>query len=131
MILTGYGIFSNTATTNSKMSCFLYIEQGLFTRSFMRLVEYNSHVVKDSAIGNLSIKDKNGDIHYFIVENSSNGYLYVINNEDFLDIIKQEGEISCYLSIGKYTTSTYSWKFKLDGFHNAFKHVFSNNDEVN
>ena len=122
IVLTGHGVFSNSATTNSKMSCFLYVEDNMDI--YMRLVEYNSSVVKDSEYGgDFRIKDKNGEIHSFIASNSSSGYLYVLPSDKLLNIIEQEGEISCYLSMGKYSRSTYSWRFKLDGYHNAVAYI--------
>ena len=54
LLLVGNGVFSNSATTNSKMTAILYVDNSNFS---FKLIEYNSSVVKSDDFYQYSIKD--------------------------------------------------------------------------
>ena len=61
LVLMGSGVFSNSATTNSKMTAVLFMEKtGDFS---FKLIEYSSSVVKSDDSYDYRIKDSEGEVH--------------------------------------------------------------------
>lgn len=133
LTLVGRGVFSNSATTNSNMFAILFITR---TNYLIRLIEYSSHVVKDECSGTFKLKDSDGVIHSGRFSNSEDGYLSYnsfsneLNYINFIEILKKGGDLIFSGNMGEYTTSNYIFKFKTDGFENAYNFLFSE-EELN
>ena len=63
----GSGVFSNSATTNSKMTAILFMDKDDFS---FKLIEYDSSVAKNDHSFTYRIKDADGDIYEMILYNS-------------------------------------------------------------
>ena len=67
LVLMGSGVFSNSATTNSKMTAVLFMEKtGDFS---FKLIEYSSSVVKSDDSYDYRIKDSEGEVHEMTLYN--------------------------------------------------------------
>lgn len=128
LVLTGNGVFSNSATTNSEMSAILFVDKGSIS---LRLVEYRSSVVKDDDFFNLKVKDASESITKFKLYNTKSGYMYFTDDSyfgqqytDMLNILKKEGTIRCSGEMyNSYSSSSYTFSFNLDGFNEAISYV--------
>ena len=84
LVLMGSGVFSNSATTNSKMSAVLFMDKsGDFS---FKLIEYNSSVVKSADLYDYRIKDSEGEVHAMTLYNG-----------------EESGQMSSWLSEDKET----------------------------
>ena len=128
LVLTGTGVFSNSATTNSEMSAILFVDKSSIS---LRLVEYRSSVVKDDDFFNLKVKSSDGNITQFELYNTTDGYMYFTDSNylgqrytNMLNILKNEGTIRCSgIMSNKYSSSSYTFSFNIDGFNEAISYV--------
>lgn len=122
LLIKGKGHFSNSATTGSKMSAYLFVDRD---GASLRLIEYNSSVVKDDELCFLKIKDANGDVYTWLLSNKKVGQMYVDSyyKEDLQKILNREGIVTFHGEMGKYTKSEYSFKIDLTGYKNAKKYL--------
>ncbi len=123
IFLMGAGTFSNSVTTNSKLTAFLYVDpDGSF---YFKLYEYGDYVVREGEFCVFKIKDAEGKIHDIEMYNSesSGGTIlrYDRKGEEMKQIFSREGEIAVSTSIGKYSRSSYRFKFDLTGYGEAMK----------
>lgn len=127
LVLTGTGVFSNSATTNSEMTAFLFVDKD-YDFSF-KLIEYNSMVVKSRDSYEFRIKDSEGEIHEMRLYNSrESGQMsaFVIYNSEMRSILEKGGIITVSVKElnNYYTTSdTYLFKMDVDGFQEAMAHL--------
>lgn len=125
LVLTGNGVFSNSATSNSELNVVFFIDDDTFS---FRLFEYGSSPVKDDdAPYYTRIKDSKGAISDFRLYNAGqSGQIGTASKEDLakiMDILKKGGEITVIMNYNSYGQSDYRFKLNVDGFENAFKLV--------
>ena len=123
LVLTGSGVFSNSATTNSKMTAILFIDKtGDFS---FKLVEYNSSVVKSDDIYTYRIKDSEGEIHEMVLFNGEeSGQMsswLPADKETMKKILDKGGVITVFVrERDAYSTpDTYLFKLNVTGYHKA------------
>lgn len=128
LVLMGTGVFSNSATTNSDLTAILFVDSANVS---MRLVEYNSSVVKDEMSFDLKVKQENGKISTFSLYNSSSGNIQFTNSDyfgkrydDIINILNEEGKILCSgVMSNSYSASSYQFSFDLNGYKEAVKYL--------
>lgn len=122
LFLVGKGTFSNTATTNSELSATLSIDTNSIS---IGLFEYNSMLAKDDDICKIKVKYPNGVTSDWVIQNNYSGRISLSNKQrqEFKEMAKEEGEISFSISKGRYTFSSYKFKFDLTGYNEALKHL--------
>ncbi len=123
--LGGKGIFSNSATTGSRMTAYLVVDRKDVT---FRFVEYDNHVVKDDESCEMKIKDSNGDVHEITLYNSRDGQMTTFSDETIKDILKKGGQITCSAEMGKYSKSKYLFKMDVSGYEQAYEFISPIND---
>ena len=126
LILMGDGVFSNSATSNSKLQVAFFIDGNRFS---FRLFEYGSLPVNDDGAYATRIKDSDGTVHDFrlwgsgqssqISPTSSSSESY----KEILEILKKGGEIIVTMKYSSYGDRDYRFKLDVDGFDNALKFV--------
>ena len=123
LLLTGTGTFSNSATTGSEMSAYLFIDKdGSFS---FRLIEYSSYIVKSDDSYSYRIKDSDGAVYDMTLYNSySSGQMYSFRSADTaaLSKILNKGGIMT-VSVKERnaygTPDTYLFKMDVSGFDKA------------
>lgn len=126
--LIGNGEFSNSATSNSKLSAIIFVLKNTIC---LRLLEYGSHTAKDDdAPYKVRIKDGDGKEYPLMLfyNDGSEGNLYPLDlSEDskniLKDILNKEGEITFSITYDKYSPSSYRFKVNADGYNEAIKHI--------
>ena len=124
LVLSGSGVFSNSATTNSEMSAILFVDKENIS---LRLIEYRSSVVKDDDSFEMKVKDSNGEITKFSLYNTKSGYIYFSNSSYFGNnydkikkVLEKEGVIRCSGTMyDSYSSSSYTFSFDLTGYKEA------------
>lgn len=126
LTLSGKGFFSNSATTGSRLTAIIFSSSNNIS---LRLIEYDSSIVKGSGTYSLNVKDGDGDIHQFRLYNDNDGDMTFSSWEDesmpdFIEILRKGGVISCVVteedSYG--VPSKYYFKFNTSGYLNAIAH---------
>ena len=105
------------------MSAILFVDKSSIS---LRLVEYSSSVVKEDNPFTLKIKDANGNITKFKLQNTKSGYMKFtnINYANMLNILKNEGTIRCSGEMHRFSRiNPYTFSFNLDGFNEALSFV--------
>lgn len=127
LVLMGEGIFSNSATSNSKLQVVFFIDDDSFS---FRLFEYGSSPVKDDDHAYVTrIKDRDGIVHDFRLWNSGQSgqigpmFSSSENYKELSEILKKGGEIIVTMKYSSYSDSDYRFKLDVDGFSNAIKYV--------
>lgn len=123
--LGGKGVFSNSATTGSRMTAYLVVDRKNVT---FRFVEYDDHIVKDDESCEMKIKDSYGDIHEITLYNSRDGQMTTFSDEKVKDILKKGGKITCSAEMGKYSKSKYLFKMDVSGYEEAYEFISPIND---
>ena len=121
----GKGVFSNSATTGSRMTAYLVVDRKNIT---FRFVEYDDHVVKDDESCEMKIKDSYGDVHEITLYNSRDGQMTTFSDEKVKDILKKGGKITCSAEMGKYSKSKYLFKMDVSGYEEAYEFISPIND---
>ena len=120
------GKFSNSATTNSRLSAALQITSDSI--AFM-LWEYGSQLVKgifDYEDYEITVLDDTGNKHYYngtIYDGGTRIYLDNSDMSDFLKVLRSSKTVSIYLKTSKYSTSTYLFEINNEGFTNVYKSI--------
>lgn len=122
LTLIGHGTFSNSATTDSDLTAVLFVYKYGFS---IRLVEYNSIIVKSDNIYSCRIKDSLGDVYDMMLHNDSeSGQMtisYADNAEKMSKILERGGTI--IFSMREYdaysTPDTYLFKLDVTGYDKA------------
>lgn len=120
--LAGFGTFSNSATTDSKLKVNLIVDA---QSMYMILFEYGNFPKKDKWSGNMKVKAQDGNILTFQVRNTEEGTLQIVDSKgSFAQIVNNEGKILCNIDSEKYPYGTifknpYTWSFDLDGYNRA------------
>lgn len=120
--LAGFGTFSNSATTDSKLKVTLMVDaKGIY----MSIFEYERSQKKDEWSGNMKVKTQDGNILTFQVKNTEKGILQIADPKGFFaQIVNNEGKILCNIDSEKYPYGTifknpYMWSFDLKGYNRA------------
>ena len=122
LLLMGSGVFSNSATTNSRMTAILYMDKDDFS---FKLIEYDSSVVKTDDSYRYRIKDSDGDVYEMTLYNSdSTGQMSSWGSEDMKKIeeILAKGEtitVSVKERNAYSTPDTYLFKLNVEGYAKA------------
>ena len=122
LLLMGKGVFSNSATTNSRMTAILYVDNNSFS---FKLIEYDSSIVKTDDSYNFKIKDSDGDVYEMILYNNNTyGQMSSWNSEDMKkmeDILSKGGSITVSVKErNAYSTpDTYLFKLNVEGYSKA------------
>lgn len=122
LMLMGSGVFSNSATTNSRMTAILYMDKDDFS---FKLIEYDSSVVKTDDSYRFRIKDSDGDVYEMNLYNSdSSGQMSSWNSEDtkkMEEILAKGGTITVSVKErNAYSTpDTYLFKLNVEGYTKA------------
>ncbi len=122
LLLMGSGVFSNSATTNSRMTAILYMDKDDFS---FKLIEYDSSIAKNDNSFRYRIKDSDGDVYEMTLYNSdSSGQMSTWSSEHFKkmeDILSKGGVITVAVrEINAYSTpDTYLFKLNVDGYTKA------------
>lgn len=123
LVLMGSGVFSNSATTNSRMSAVLFMDKtGAFS---FRLIEYDSSVVKTNDSYDYRIKDSEGEVHEMTFKNNDEtGQMFpwtYESDETIKKILDKGGIITVYVrERHAYSTpDTYLFKLDVTGFSKA------------
>lgn len=122
-----HGSFSNTATTNSNLTVVLIIDKDDFR---IKLEEYDSHIVKNEGVMDISVKDIDGEISSFEMINDSDGYFNFINNnkksdyERMMNILLKGGTAKFYGVSNRYSNkSTYNFNIHCECLQNALNEL--------
>ena len=122
LLLMGSGVFSNSATTNSRMTAILYMDKDDFS---FKLIEYDSSVVKSDHSYTYRIKDSEGDVYEMTLYNSdSSGQMSTWGSEHMKkmeEILSKGGIITVSVrERNAYSTpDTYLFKLNVDGYTKA------------
>lgn len=122
LLLMGSGVFSNSATTNSRMSAILYVDKDEFS---FKLIEYDSSVAKNDHSYTYRIKDSDGDVYEMTLYNSeSSGQMSTWGSEHFKkmeEILSKGGSITVSVrERNAYSTpDTYLFRLNVDGYTKA------------
>ena len=123
LVLMGSGVFSNSATTNSKMSAVLFMDKtGDFS---FRLIEYNSCRVESDDLYDYRIKDSEGEVHEMTLRNNNeSGKMSSLLSDDKETIKKilNKGGIITVSVREKHaysTPDTYLFKLDVTGYSKA------------
>ena len=121
--LIGSGVFSNSATTNSEMTAFLFIDKtGEFSFKF---IEYNSSVVKSNDSYDYRIKDSTGEIYEMVLYNDeTTGQMSsgLSENKEIMKKILDKGGIITVFARERHaysTPDTYLFKLDITGYKKA------------
>lgn len=126
LVLMGKGVFSNSATINSRLTVVLFVDGDSYS---IRLFEYDSSPVKDDNASYVTrIKDSEGTVHEMSLTNSGQSgqirpYSWENNYDEFVNILKKGGEITVTMSYRNYGQSDYRFKLNVEGFNEAIKYV--------
>lgn len=124
----GKGYFSNSATTGSRATVYLFVDRNSFG---FRFIEYDSHVVKDDETCYMKIKDAEGDVHNFTLFNSKNGQMTSYYSDyEMKQILKKGGKITISAEMGKYSKSQYLFKIDVTGYDKAYEFISPLNDPI-
>lgn len=119
------GVFSNSATTGSRMTAYLIVDRKNIS---FRFVEYDDHVVKDDETCQMKIKDSYGNVHEITLYNSRDGQMTTYLSSEVKDILMQGGKITISAEMGKYSKSTYLFKMDVSGYDKAYEFISPLND---
>lgn len=148
LTLSGNGTFSNSATTNSKLSVIMFVDHNAVS---FRFAEYGSQLVKGEKYFTLRIKDSKGEIKEIRMFNDEDGNIrnLIMNddapfgdllelyklaseskdetapdgNEILKEILEGEGVIIGSAEMGEYNRSKYSFKLDLTDYNKAYKYL--------
>lgn len=127
LALMGSGVFSNSATTNSKMTAILFIDKD-YDFSF-KLIEYNSSVVKSDDSYDFRIKDSQGDIHEMVLyNNEESGQMssWMSENKEIMRKVLEKGGTITVAVRERHaysTPDTYLFKLDVTGFEKAISYL--------
>lgn len=123
LVLKGNGVFSNSATTNSKMTAYLFMDKtGDFS---FKLIEYNSSVVKSSDSYDYRIKDSEGEVYEMTLYNGKeSGQMssWSSTNKEAIKKILNKGGVITVSVRERYaysTPDTYLFKLDVTGYNKA------------
>lgn len=122
LLLMGSGVFSNSATTNSKMTAILYVDKDSFS---FKLIEYDSIIAKNDDSFTYRIKDSDGDVYEMTLYNSdSSGQMSSWSSEHMKkmeEILSKGGIITVSVrERNAYSTpDTYLFKLNVEGYTKA------------
>ena len=123
--IAGRGVFSNSATTGSRMTAYLIVDR---KNVAFRFVEYDDHVVNDVEKLEMKIKDSYGDVHEITLYNTRDGLMTTNSTYKVKEILMKGGIITISAEIGKYSESTYLFKMDVSGYDKAYEFIKPVND---
>lgn len=123
--LGGKGVFSNSATTGSRMTAFLVVDRKDVS---FRFIEYDSYIVKNDETCKMKIKDSEGDVHEVEFYNSRDGQMSTYYDYTIKEILKKGGKITISAEMGNYSRSKYLFKMDVSGYEKAYEFISALND---
>ena len=122
--LTGFGKFSNSASTGEKLIVCLFADKDMIN---FRFIEYDESVVKEDALCKMKIKDAKGEVHNINFLCTEKGYINPFTGEpaeELRKIVEMEGVMSVNAEISDEYSSigTYTFKLNLDGYKKALEY---------
>lgn len=111
---TFYGYFSNSATTHSDLTVFVYLDKDTATRVSIRLLEYGSHKATFATHETTKIKIKTDSdyVASYLIGGSSD---LIALGEDFVNQILNSKTISCVITTSsKYQTVPSVYHFTIN-----------------
>ncbi|MBR8760360.1 hypothetical protein IX308_000472 [Porphyromonas levii] len=123
----GSGVFSNSATTNSKMTAILFMDK-TYDFSF-KLIEYNSSIVKSDDSYEYRIKDSTGEVYEMTLYNSDeSGQMssWSSENKEIIKKILSKGGVITVAVRERHaysTPDTYLFKLDVTGFEKAITYL--------
>lgn len=127
LVLMGSGVFSNSATTNSKMTAILFMDK-TYDFSF-KLIEYNSSIVKSDDSYEYRIKDSTGEVYEMTLYNSDeSGQMssWSSENKEIIKKILSKGGVITVAVRERHaysTPDTYLFKLDVTGFEKAITYL--------
>lgn len=121
----GRGVFSNSATTGSRMTAYLIVDR---KDVFFRFVEYDTNIVKGDETCDMKIKDSYGDVHKVTFYNSRDGQMTTFSGYTIKEILKKGGKITVSAEMGNYSKSKYLFKMDVSGYDKAYEFISALND---
>lgn len=126
IITKAYGVFSNSATTNSTLYAALQIDKEDIG---IMLWEYGNHLVKgtfDYENYSITILDENGTKHYFtgtIYKSNTRVYFKYNDRTAVINLLQSNDTLKIYLKSTKYSISTYLFEIDTKGFSSAYNSI--------
>lgn len=121
----GKGVFSNSATTGSRMTAYLVVDRKDVS---FRFIEYDSYLVKNDDTCKMKIKDSDGDVHEVEFYNSRDGQMTTYYDTTIKEILKKGGVITISAEMGNYSKSKYLFKMDVSGYEKAYEFISALND---
>lgn len=126
LTLVGKGIFSNSATTGSEMTAILFVTKEMFVS--LRLIEYDSNLVKSEDSYDCKIKDSEGAVHVLTLKgdeisgNLTPPFWREEEVEELKAVVEKGGMMTFSLTERNAYSTPDTYLFKLDatGFKKAF-----------
>ena len=120
------GTFSNSATTNSKLTAYIQIDS---TQIGIMLWEYGSMLVKGIYSSgedfNITILDENGTKYYYsttLYKNSSRIYFNSSDRTEIINLIRNNDSLQIYIKSAKFTSS-YLFTLDTTGFASFYSQL--------
>lgn len=120
------GVFSNSATTNSRLLAGVQINADDIG---IMLLEYGSSQVKgifDYEDYQITILDESGNKHYFsgtLYEGGTRIYFKSSDRSKIVNLLKSNDSLEFYLKSSKYSISTYLFEIENSGFYNLYQQL--------
>jgi len=129
LALKGKGTFSNSATTGSSLTAYLFVTKS--EKVTIRLIEYDSRIVKSGDCYICKFKDSEGEVHEISLYNDEEyGELHTFSiyedeNALLLSAIKKGGIISFSIKeeYAYSTPDTYIFKMDVSGYEEAYSQL--------
>lgn len=124
IVTEAYGVFSNSATTNSTLYAAVQIDK---ENIGIMLWEYGNHLVKgtfDYENYSITILDENGTKHYFtgtIYKGNTRVYFKYSDRDAVINLLQTNDTLKIYLKSSKYSISTYLFTIETKGFSEMYK----------
>lgn len=120
------GTFSNTATTDSKLSVRFIVDANAFS---IKLYEYGSHEVKSSGFKSyaVTVLDTNGTKHYLHGLIQKNGDRIEITGDNKIELLRtfqKNGTISFYIEETNRPTTNYLFSIETSNFSDIYSTTF-------
>ncbi len=122
---TVQGTFSNSATTNSKLTAYILVYKQIENMDLLKvdvkLYEYGSQVVKgiySSEKYDITVLDTKNVKHYLTgTIHQGEDRISFDEVDEIISILKQQGTINVYMKSSKYSTSTYLFSIETSNFY--------------
>lgn len=130
LVIQGIGVFSNSATTDSRMTAVLFVDKS--DAFSLRLIEYDSNIVKSDDYYDVRVKDNDGQIYEWVMSNDEESGQMTTNtffsdrtdselNQTMQKILNKGGVVTFAIKErNAYSTpDTYLFKINVTGYKKA------------